>query len=321
MEKICTKCGNVNSKNVKYCVKCGSNLVEKKIESSPQNQEPSPITFQQEMQTIKHSNPVSFKKTRPIEKIVITAVIIAIILSLVAIALPIVLEEDNLAINSVGTDEIVDSSVTGGKILDGTITDSDISNIGLSRLAINSVTGQIILNGTIDISDLSDKTIDDLTSLILIANNSITGIKIADGTIDTVDIKNEAITGGKIKNETITNLDIAPSAVNTEELANNSVTYNKMSIKIKYGTKIEVTNGTVVSHGLGSKPSSVIVTPVYDKSVLGGNYAIYANVHSISSTSFTIGLWYITFTTPPVIDEIDGAPFTDGVSVNWIAIV
>lgn len=321
MEKICTKCGNVNSKDVKYCVKCGSNFVEKKIESSPQNQEPSPLIFQQEMQTIKHSNPVSFKKTRPIEKIVITTVIIAIILSIVAIALPIVLEEDNLAINSVGTDEIVDSSITGGKILDGSITDSDIRNIGLSRLAINSVTGQIILNGTIDISDLSNKTIDDLTSLILIANNSITGIKIADGTIDTVDIKNEAITGGKIKNETITNLDIAPSAVNTEELANNSVTYNKMSIKIKYGTKIEVTNGTVVSHGLGSKPSSVIVTPVYDKSVLGGNYAIYANVHSISSTSFTIGLWYITFTTPPVIDEIDGAPFTVGVNVNWIAIV
>jgi predicted nucleic acid-binding Zn-ribbon protein len=322
MEKICTKCGNEYSKDIKYCVRCGSNLVEKKIEQSPQNEQPLRSTSQQEMQIIKPSRTFQFKKTSFIEKIVIPAVIIAIILSIAAIALPFVLEENNLASNSVGTNEIKNNSVTGGKILDGTITNDDISNIGLSKFSGNSINSQMILDGTIDTSDLSKTTIQALTGLILIANNSITGNKILDGTIDSVDIKNDSITSGKIADGTITNSDIGSGAVNTDEIVNNSVTYDKMYIKIKYGKKLEAYNGTAISHGLGKTPISVIVTPIYDKSVLSGAYAIYANVYNINTTSFTIGLWYITFDSPPVIHEISGAaPFTSGVSVNWIAMV
>lgn len=324
MEKICAKCGNVYSKDIKYCVKCGSNLIEKKTESSPQNQQSSASASEQEMQIIKPSKTVKFKKTNPIEKIVIPAVIIAIILSIVAIVLPIILAEDNLASNSVGSNQIANDSVTGEKILDGTITNDDIASgaVNTDKIASNSVTSQKILDGTIDTSDLSDKTIQDLSGLILIANNSITGNKIADGTIDTVDINNNAITSGKIADGTITSSDIGSGAVNTDELANNSVTYSKMSIKIKYGTKSGTVHGTTVTHGLGSKPTSVILTPVYDSSILGGNYSIYANVYSISSTSFTIGLWYITFPTLGVHEITDADPyFTSGVSVNWIAIL
>jgi hypothetical protein len=112
--------------------------------------------------------------------------------------------------------------------------------------------------------------------------------------------------------------------VNTSDIADDSVTFDKMRIKIDHGKKLEAYNGTTIFHSLGEAPTSVIVTPVYTTSVLDGAYAIYANVHSITSSSFEIGLWYLTFDSPPAIYEINEAdpdPFTDGVSVNWITIV
>jgi hypothetical protein len=346
MKKYCQNCGFENASKDKFCTKCGTVLLDTKDESIKQVE---PIaqeiidykTPPDHFEPSKKKQPLRFQRSS--EKMVLGLAAVAIVLSIAAISAAF-LVKPTLGANSITTSELFDSSVTSSKIADGTITDSDISSNGISKIALSAITSNHIANNSILLIDLSPDVIDSITGLNVIANNSITGEKIANGaitsadladesitsakivngTISTVDIADGSITGAKITDSTITSSDLATDsvdsseivagAVGTSELASGAVTYEKMAMKIRCGKATDVYNGSSIAHNLGSTPTSVVVTPIYDSSFGSGNATIYANIISVSDTSFTITL-YVQYTgsfSPVII----GNP----VDVYWIAI-
>lgn len=321
MEKYCTKCKAEYPENINFCTKCGIKLEEKKVE--PKVEEPKPVPKAQETPTTTPPEPETIKPSKPVDKKIIPVVIIAFILSVAAILLPFVLgdAEADISAGSIGSDELASNSVTSSKINDGTITDDDISSLGISKIAAASITGDNLLGNIIDFSHLTADVSDAITGAGDIANNSLTGNKIKNYTIATVDIANNSITSEKIPADAITSSEIAANAVGASELAslsvdtgdiaNDAVTFAKMAVKIQFGTSTTAINGTTITHNLGGTPTSVIVTPVFDNS----NYVIHANIISVTSTQFTVGLWQETFTVPPVISAVSSA-----VTIYWIAV-
>jgi hypothetical protein len=172
--------------------------------------------------------------------------------------------------------------------------------------------------------DLDPSTISDLTGLNVIANDSITGNKIANFSIDSNDLANGSVTGLKILDGTIAVADIgtdavgsdeiAAGAVGSSEIADSSVSYADMAIKIKYGRATSVINGSSISHGLGSTPLCVVVTP-YNSSGFGN--PIHASVYSVGATSFNVGLWYEPIGAIGVAVAVDSSTAVD---LYWIAI-
>ena len=301
MKKKCKNCGNEFVEDIKFCTTCGNILEEVKETPKPQVEQTGTPT---QTTTVSHAQP------KPVDKILIPIVIIAVILSIVAIALPLVLGDGALSSGSVGTTELADNSVTSVKIADGTIVDDDISDVGISKIAALAI----------DMNHLSSVVADAITGAGDTANDSITSVKIKDYAVDSIDIKNNSITAGKIPADAVGSSEIAAGAVgaseiaseavDTGDIADDAVTFDKMDMKIKCGLETSAINGTKVTHELGGAPTSVTLTPRYD----GANFVIVANVISVSSTEFTVGLWTITFATPPVITEV-----TSGVDVYWVA--
>lgn len=344
MKKYCHNCGAENASKDKFCIKCGTELLDmkdegvKKVEPTVQGMgEYKPPAVQP--QPIREKQPP--KVSGPSNKTVLGVAAVAIVLSIAAIIIPIFSKGDvTLGAGSVGQNELANNSVTGGKVADGTLTDADITNTGISKIADEAIKSNQIANNSIALLDLSPDVADAITGMVDIANDSITSEKIANGTINTTDLADNSITSAKIKDGEVKSGDINTDAVNYDEIAtdavrsdeikdgevdtndlkNDAVTYDKMAIKIKYGTETGATNGTTVSHGLGSIPSAVILTPLYTTGILDGNYVLHANIMGLTDSQFTIGLWYETFESPPVISEVNGTTFTSGVSVYWIAI-
>jgi hypothetical protein len=308
MKKKCNNCGNEFPEEINFCTNCGSKLEETKEPSKQQAEQP----IQPKTKTS--------KQPKPVDKILIPIVIVAVILSVVAIILPMVMGDGALTSGSVSSDELANNAVTSSKIADGAITDNDISDDGISKIAALAVTGDNIIADAIEMIHLSTEVSDAITGAGDIANNSLTGAKIKDYTIDTIDIKNNSITAAKIpadavgSSEIIANAvgasEIASGSVNTGDIADDAITFDKMDIKIKYDIETGAINGTTVSHGLEATPISVILTPIYRND----NYILHANVHSVNSNSFTIALWKETISTG-VISEV-----TSGISIYWIAI-
>jgi hypothetical protein len=335
MAKFCHNCGFENAGKDKFCTKCGAPLLEIE-EKNKKHVEPVVQDISNyrtsAVQQDKKKPPLRFQRTS--EKMIFGLIVVAIVLSVVAISAAF-LVKPNLGANSITTIELSDSSVTSSKIDDGTITDADISSNGISKIPYNAITSNHIVNNSILLIDLSRDLIDSITGLNVIANNSITGEKIANGTITTVDIADSSITSAKITDNTITSSDIATGgvgsseiednsitandiaagAVGTSELGNGQVTYDKMAIKIRYGKAQGVSNGSSIAHNLGSTPTSVTVTPIYDSSLGSGNATIIANIISVDSTYFYITLYY-QYPGNPLTPVSSGNP----VDVYWIAI-
>ena len=347
MKKICQDCGQENAEKDKFCIKCGKELLDAKVEPATQDagEYKAPVA-QPRHEKKKKQPPVPGTSN----KMALGVGAVAIVLSIAAISSALfITPAATIGTGSVDTNELASGSVTGGKVADGTLTDADVSNTGISKIANNAITSAHILNGAITILDLDSNLADSISGAANITNESITSNKIKNGTIATSDLANNAITSAKIATDAVTSTEIAADAVGsseiaanavgsseiatggvgadeiaangvgTSELANNAVSFAKMETWINFGTKTGAINGSTVTHGLASTPTSVVITPVYDSTVLSGNYVIHANVHTIGSSTFTIGLWYETFTTPLVIYELDGTTFTSGVSVCWIA--
>jgi hypothetical protein len=308
MEKNCKKCGIKLKKGVKFCTSCGFKVEEKKKEQEPK-EIPTIIPPRTEMQ----------RQTKPVDKIMIPVILVALILSIAAIIMPFATGGADISEGSIDTEALANNSVTSGKIVDGSITDNDIILSGISKIAESSIDGNHIIDNVIVSSHLSKNLKDKITGINEIANGSITSEKIADLTIDTEDIKNNSITSAKIASDAVDSSEIRDGAVRSSEIANGAitsddigdgeVTFDKMEIKIRYGTASVSSNDTI-NHNLGITPSSVVVTPRFD----GSNYVIHANIVSITSTQFTVGLWKETFETPPVISEV-----TSDVTIYWIA--
>jgi len=293
--KKCNKCGYENADKNTFCLNCGAKLMDIKYEKEP-------IIQNSEKRYVKSGGIILTSK-----KTTTGLAVVAIVLSIIAIIFSVFISPIlTLGSGSVGLNELADDSVSSNKIVDGSITDADINNFGVSKFADNSINSNNIANNSILFNDLNSNTINLLTGLNAIANDSITSEKIANFSINSSDLSNNSITSQKIVDETITESDIA----------DNAVTYDKMNIKIKYGIATSRYNNTSISHGIGSTPICVIVTPDYG-SFGSGNATIYANVFDIGSSTFKVGLWYQYIgSSGPLNPVLSGDP----VDLYWIAI-
>ncbi|MCK5559291.1 MAG: zinc-ribbon domain-containing protein [Thermoplasmata archaeon] len=312
MEKYCTKCRNELKKDVKFCTSCGFKVEEIKEEPEPiveqseptipvkkEKREPKPTPPKKEIPLIIPPESKSKKQSKPVDKIIIPAILVALILSIAAIILSFAIGGADLSEGSVDTETLASNSVTTGKIVDGTITDEDIIVSGISNIAETSINSDHIIDNVIDLRHLTPDLYKFITGIDEIANGSITSDKIADLTIDTKDIKNNSITSIKIAN----------GAITSEDIGDGEVTFSKMETKIRFGTTSVLSNETI-NHNLGGTPTSVIVTPIFD----GSNYIIHANIVSITNTQFTEGLWKETIGPNPEISEV-----ISDVTISWIA--
>lgn len=290
--KKCNKCGYENADKNTFCLNCGEKLIDVK----------EPIIKNNEKRYVK-----SGKIVMTSSKTTTGLAILAIVLSIVAIIFSVFVSPAlTLSKGSVGLNELADDSVSSNKIADGSITDSDINDFGISKVADNSINSNNIVNNSILFNDLNSNTINLLTGLNVIANDSITGEKIANFSITSNELANNSVTSQKIVNGTINESDIADGAV----------TYDKMAIKIKYGLEKNKINGSTISHGIGSTPICVIVTPDFG-SFGSGNATIYANVYDIGSSSFKVGLWYQEIGSSGPLNPVTSS---DSVDIYWIAI-
>jgi len=317
MNKKCQNCGFENAEKDKFCRKCGNKLVgviqpvEEKVEPIPQ--EPKKITF------IKKESKIS-------NKMVLGIAVVAFILSIAAISSAVLISPTSLSAAAVGTEELADNSVTGQKVVDGTITDDDIDTFGISKIKSRSITGAKILNNTIALAHLTNDLADAITCAVDIANDSITGDKIKNGTIKTNDLADNTITSAKIKdgeissadiaNNAVTSSEIASGAVDTSELSNGAVTYDKMNIKIKFGHETNVYHGKTITHDLGAIPTSIIVTPRFNSS-LPTNATIIANVFDVGSNTFRVAMSVCV--DGGNIAKVDGSTW-GAEQVDWIVI-
>lgn len=334
MKKYCHNCGTENAGKGKFCIKCGTELLDtkdegvKKVEPTVQDtgEYKTPAV---QPQPIRKKQPP--KISGPSNKTVLGVAVVAIILSVAAIFLGIFMKPaTTVGAGDVGTNELANNSVTGGKVADGTLTDADISNIGISKIADNAITSNQIANNTIALQDLTSDVADSITGAANITNNSITTDKILNGTIITNDLADNSITSGKIKDGEVKSSDIATDAVgsdeiasgavDTSELASDAVAYDDMKIKIRYGKATGLhnqTGGNRIAHNLGNPPDSVVVTPIYDSSFGSGNATIHANIISVDATYIYVTLYVEYEGNPGSL-----TPVTSGntVDVYWIAI-
>lgn len=350
--KFCAKCGT----SLEEISQTEEQQIQQPIEEQPQQQEfthdipPSYIPESQPMEQTSvypppnHSpqniaEPSQHKESKSSSKMIMGLAMVAIVLSAAALSAAFLISpEAKIDSNSIGTTELQDSSVTSNKITNGAIKDEDINDNGISRIQINAITTSNILDGTITFQDFATDVYEKIINQTIvsdnIANNSITSEKIKDDEVKTNDIANNSITSLKIKDgeivaadiatDGVNSAEIASGAVNTAELADDAVTYAKMAQKIKCGLATSVIHGTSVAHGLGSTPTSVVVTPVYVSTLESGNAVFHANVYDVTSTQFKIALWVevqnTTANNPPqLLEKVDGITL-DPQSVYWIAI-
>jgi hypothetical protein len=311
MKKRCKNCGYEYSEGTKFCTNCGIKIED--VKKTPD--------YEIE-QTMKQKPKIPIK-IKFLDKILGPLIIIAFFLSIVAIILALVISQPSLTTGSVGLEELANNAVTSSKIVDGTITDSDISNNGISRIALQSISEDNIINNAIKLIHLSPEVNNAITCAAEVSNNSITSSHIKDFSISTIDIKNNSITAEKIPTDEIGSSEIAADAVgaseiaaesvDTVDIADNAITYEKMNIKMWFGTEEDAVNGTEISHSLNGVPDTVIVTPIYNED----NYIIHANVYDIDDDSFRVGLWKEKI--KPSVHNIS-AVTTPGVDIYWITI-
>ena len=134
-------------------------------------------------------------------------------------------------------------AVTSAKILDGTITDADISAmaaISLSKLE-SGTSGQIIVanaGGTpVYVALSGDATIDNAGAITIanlaistgkLANDAVTTAKILDGNVTSEKLATDAVTTVKILDGNITTTKILDANVTLAKLATNSVNSAKI---------------------------------------------------------------------------------------------
>jgi len=122
---------------------------------------------------------------------------------------------------------IADDSVTSAMIVNGTITDDDITDTGISKISDNAIT----------LAHLTSAVIDAMTGVTDIADNSITS--------------------QKIMNETITADDLADASVTSEKIADDTITADDIEDRTQvisfpaHALNYEDTGGTITDHGIG----------------------------------------------------------------------
>jgi len=118
---------------------------------------------------------------------------------------------DGLAANAVISSKIVDGTITGDDIADGTVDTVDLAN--------EAVISSKIADGTVTGDDIADDT--------------ISGADIANGAIDTAELASEAVTTNKIMTGAVTTSEIATDAVTSVKVQDGAVTEFKLAPSVK----------------------------------------------------------------------------------------
>lgn len=272
MKKYCHNCGAENEEIDKFCIKCGTRLLEaeepvykpaepekkappkkEKPKAKPVATPPPPPSVTPPPSTPPPTPPPDKPQSKPIlpplphaietkpektqssshSKLPMILAGVAIALAVVALILGFAMQPEGLKADCIETSFIKNNAVTADKIADKTITDSDITDTGISKIII----GAQSITGDL----IQSKTID----LSHISDDALSQIS------GSINVTNESITSVKIKNQTI----------NTWDLANNSV------------TTVKITDGTIISNDIATNAitSDKIIDDAITESKIANN--------------------------------------------------
>ncbi|WII71538.1 hypothetical protein QJS83_13800 [Bdellovibrio sp. 22V] len=221
--------------------------------------------------------------------------------------------------SSVGSDKIVDGSittadisngaVTGGKIADNAITTTKLGDEAVTsdKLMNNSVTTSKIADGAITFNKIANGAI----STNKIVDSAITSVKILDGTIVTADLANNAVTTAKILDANITTSKIADGNVTTDKIADANVTTAK--IADSNVTTAKIADGNVTTAKIAD--SNVTTAKIADGNVTTAKIADNAvtTAKILDSNVTTSKIANLAVTTAKIADaNVTTAKIADG---------
>jgi|GEM_PF-2332876 len=163
------------------------------------------------------------------ETAIVGIAVVALVLSVGALGAAVLMNpESSIGAGSIDTDHLADDAVTSSKVLDGTLTDDDISTDGLSNIADDAIGSDHIGAAQILLSHLSSEVLAEMSGVVDLLNNSITGDKIADGTITGADLALNLINSASIIDLSVQSSDLADDAVTNAKIADDAVTSEKI---------------------------------------------------------------------------------------------
>jgi hypothetical protein len=157
---------------------------------------------------------------------------------------------------------IVDESLTGADMLNGSVASRDVTN--------GSLTGADVLDNAIGSADVT--------------NGSLTGADVFDQTIGGIDVANSSLTGSDIANASLGGDDLVNGAVTSPKVANDSLS----GADIDESTlSMPPTTTATFAGPAGSVPlNGTTFTKVAAKTLPAGSYAIAATVNMHSHFPF-----------------------------------
>lgn len=163
------------------------------------------------------------------EFITMVTAFIAIIIFIIAVASSFLMTPGSDISDSIGETELKNSSVTGAKVADGSLTDLDITNRGISKIANDAITSDNIAKNSINMEHFSSavlNALEGLTNLTMVSlddvvANSIDGSLLADGSITDSKISDFGIS--KIADSCISSDQIMDGSIQLEDLSSSIV--------------------------------------------------------------------------------------------------
>ena len=152
------------------------------------------------------------------------------------------------AVDTVGSEDIIDNSIQSVDIKNGNVSTSDIANATVANtdLSADAVDGSKVFDASLGAADLGFESVasgeiatnavngsevaanaidsDEVAANTLVASDlasgSVGGAELVDGTVDTVDLDDNSVQSAKIANESVTAFDLAGGQ------SNGSITLN-----------------------------------------------------------------------------------------------
>lgn len=175
---------------------------------------------------------------------------------------------------------IANGTVTGNKVLAGTISGVLITagTITGDRIAATTISGSLLTAGTITFDKIASNT---LTSG-QIADGTITGQKIVSGTISGVLITDNAITASKISANTITGDKIVANTISGALITAGTITADNIATRTITADRIVLSG--IVANLLG--PEAVTAAALASGAVISGKLA----ANSVTANNVTAGI-------------------------------
>jgi len=168
-----------------------------------------------------------------------------------------------LAVNSVGTLNVIDSNITQSKLATDSVGTTQLINASVtnSKLAINSVSSNHIMDSNVTLSKMSINSIGNLQLLDL----SVTQAKLSDYSVGTLQLIDSNVTRSKladnsiitshISTEAVTQTKLATNSVGTIQIIDSNVTLNKLAVNSVGVTNIvdgSITQPKMANNAIGT---------------------------------------------------------------------